>query len=70
MKVLSLTFASLWRRKLLMVAIVVTALALGGIAVLVMPEQYTAEAYIRGGFTASDAVVADDTEGVAHVQSP
>ena len=52
--------ASLWRRKLLMVAIFVTALALGGIAALVMPEQYTAEAYIRGGFTASDAVVTND----------
>jgi uncharacterized protein involved in exopolysaccharide biosynthesis len=52
--------ASLWRRKLLMVAIFVTALALGGIAALVMPEQYTAGAYIRGGFTASDAVVTND----------
>ena len=59
-EVLYATLASLWRRKLLMVTIVGSALALGIIAVLVMPERYTAEAYIRGGFEASDAVVADD----------
>jgi uncharacterized protein involved in exopolysaccharide biosynthesis len=54
------TIASLWRRKLLMVAIIVTALALGSIAALVMPERYTSRAYIRGGFAASDAVVTND----------
>jgi uncharacterized protein involved in exopolysaccharide biosynthesis len=54
------TIASLWRRKLLMVAIIVTALALGSIAALVMPERYTARAFIRGGFAASDAVVTND----------
>jgi uncharacterized protein involved in exopolysaccharide biosynthesis len=52
------TIASLWRRKLLMVAIFVTALALGSIAALVMPERYTAEAYIW--FSASDPVVTND----------
>jgi uncharacterized protein involved in exopolysaccharide biosynthesis len=54
------TFASLWRRKLPIVAIVAAALALGIIAVLVMPKRYTAEAYIRGGFPTSNAVAAGD----------
>ena len=57
------TIAKLWRRKLLVVATMVAALTLGIIAALVTPKQYTAEAYIRGGFTvagqknATDALV-------------
>jgi len=57
---LQAALASLWRRKLLVAAIVATALVLGIIAVAVMPTRYTAEAYIRGGFAASDAVTKDD----------
>ena len=59
-EVLYAIFASLWRRKLPMVAIVATALALGVIAILVIPKQYTGEAYIRGGFPASNAVAASE----------
>jgi uncharacterized protein involved in exopolysaccharide biosynthesis len=51
--------ASLWRRKLLVGAIVAIALALGIIAVFVIPPSYTPEAYIRGGFVASNAVAKD-----------
>jgi uncharacterized protein involved in exopolysaccharide biosynthesis len=53
-------FASLWRRKLPIVVIVATALALGVIATLIIPKRYTAEAYIRGGFPASNAVASSE----------
>ena len=59
-EVLHATLASLWRRKLLVGAIVATALALGIIAVFVIPPSYTPEAYIRGGFVASSAVAQDE----------
>ena len=59
-EVLHAALASLWRRKLLVGAIVATALALGIIAVFVIPPSYTAEAYIRGGFVASNAVAKDE----------
>lgn len=54
------TFASLWRRKLILGAIAATALVVGIIALLVMPKRYTAEAYIQGGFPASNAVAASE----------
>ena len=59
-EVLHAALASLWRRKLLVGAIVATALALGIIAVFVIPPSYTSEAYIRGGFVASNAVAKDE----------
>ena len=59
-EVLHAALASLWRRKLLVGAIVATAVALGIIAVLVIPRSYTAVAYIRGGFVASDALAKDE----------
>jgi uncharacterized protein involved in exopolysaccharide biosynthesis len=43
-----------------MVAIVAIALALGIIAILVMPHRYTGEAYIRGEFFAAPDTVAKD----------
>ena len=52
---LQAAFSSLWRRKLLVLAIAVAGLVLGIVAVAVMPARYTAEAYIRGEFAASDA---------------
>jgi uncharacterized protein involved in exopolysaccharide biosynthesis len=51
---LQAAFSSLWRRKLLVLAIAAAALALGMFAVKTMPPRYTAEAYIRGDFAASD----------------
>jgi len=59
-EVLQAALASLWRRKLIVLTIVAISVALGVIAVLVMPSRYTAEAYIRGGFAASDAVTKED----------
>ena len=58
--VLAATIAKLWRRKLLVVAMMVAALTLGIIAALVTPKQYTAEAYIRGGFTVAGQKNATD----------
>ena len=49
--------ASLWRRRVLLVAIVAIALALG---VLLVPHRYTAEAYIRGELFAAPGTVAKD----------
>ena len=43
----------LWRHKRLMAGIIAAALALGILAGVVMPRQYTAEAHIRGEFLAS-----------------
>ena len=59
-EVLQAALASLWRRKLLVLACAAIAVVLGLIAILVMPERYTAEAYIRGGFDASYAVTKED----------
>lgn len=53
-EVLQAALASLWRRRLLVSAIAATAVALGILAVAVMPVRYTSEAYIRGEFAASD----------------
>jgi uncharacterized protein involved in exopolysaccharide biosynthesis len=54
--------ASLWRRKGLVARIVGAALALGVIAVLVMPPRYTTKAYIRGEFFAAPDTVAKDDQ--------
>jgi uncharacterized protein involved in exopolysaccharide biosynthesis len=59
-EVLRVALASLWRRKLLVGATVVTALAFGIVAFVVIPPSYTPEAYIRGGFVASNAVAKDE----------
>ena len=58
-EVLRVALASLWRRKLLIGATVVAALALGIVAAILIPPSYTPEAYIRGGFVASTAVAKD-----------
>ena len=55
----TLRFRSLWRRKLLIAALVAVALAVGIAVGLLMPQRYSAEAYIRGVATASDAVAGD-----------
>jgi uncharacterized protein involved in exopolysaccharide biosynthesis len=49
------TFGKLARHKLLILAIVATALVLGVVVTLSMPKRYTADAYIREGFAASDS---------------
>lgn len=54
--VLLAMLARVWRRKLLVLGIVATALVLGIIAVVLMPARYTAQAYIRGEFVASDTL--------------
>jgi uncharacterized protein involved in exopolysaccharide biosynthesis len=59
-EVLHAALASLWRRKLLLGAIVATALTLGIIAAFTIPRSYTPEAYIRGGFVSSNAVAKDE----------
>ena len=51
------------RQKLLIMAIVATALVLGVIATLAMPKRYTAEAYIREGFAASDSAATPGSTG-------
>jgi uncharacterized protein involved in exopolysaccharide biosynthesis len=48
--------ASVWRRKLLVLEIVVLAIVLGATAIVVMPMRYTAQAYIRGEYVASDTL--------------
>ena len=54
--------ASLWRRKVLLVAIVATAFACGIAASFLMPARYTAQAYIRGEFFAAPDTVAKDDQ--------
>jgi uncharacterized protein involved in exopolysaccharide biosynthesis len=66
-EVLHAVLASLWRRKLLISAIVAIALALGIIAILVIPPSYKTEAYIRGGFVASNAVKKDDSRSSPYI---
>ena len=66
-EVLHAWLASFWRRKLLVGAIVATTLALGIIAIFVIPPSYKTEAYIRGGFVASNAVKRDETRSSPYV---
>lgn len=56
--VLRATLITLWRRKLLIVSAMTTALLLGGIVTLMTPKRYAANSFIHGGFTASDLVSA------------
>jgi uncharacterized protein involved in exopolysaccharide biosynthesis len=51
---LRVTLTHVWRHKLLVAAMTAAALMISITLVLVLPKQYTAEAYVRGGFT--DAV--------------
>ncbi len=55
-QVLSKAFTTLYERKLLMTAVIATALALGVVLLLEMPKKYTAEASIRGGFSPPNAI--------------
>ena len=57
--------ASLWGRRLLLGAFTATSIALGVIALLAIPERYTAEIFIRGLVSGSNAVVKDDTNASA-----
>src|SRR5581483_1300024 len=61
--------SALWRRKWLITALVGIALTFGIIVGLVMPQRYTAEAYIRGVAAASDAVAKDEANGNAELIS-
>ena len=61
---LNAVLASLWRRRILVVAIVAVALALGMIAIQLMPHRYTAEAYIRGEFFAAPGTVAKENDSI------
>jgi uncharacterized protein involved in exopolysaccharide biosynthesis len=45
-----------WRRKSLVFAAVALAVTLGAIVSLVTPNRYTADAFVHGGFTASDLI--------------
>ena len=65
--VLRARLVTLWRRKWLVMAIVAAALVLGVIVTLLMPKQYTAEAYIRGGFIVPDLVTGSLEKGGAAV---
>jgi uncharacterized protein involved in exopolysaccharide biosynthesis len=58
---------SLWRRRLIMAAIIASAVALGIIAILVIPPRYTPTAFIRGGFVVSNAVASDEGNKSAYV---
>jgi len=62
-QVLTGLLVRLLRHKLLIMIMVATALALGIMATLAMPKRYTAEAYVRGSFAASDSVVPRGTSG-------
>ncbi len=61
-RLLHAALLSLWRRRLLVVAIVAAALALGIMTIFLMPAQYTAETYIRGVVGGSNTVAKDDTD--------
>lgn len=64
-EVLATALADLSRHKLLILVAVTVALALGILATLMAPKRYTAEAYVRGGFAASDAVAATSHSGTS-----
>jgi uncharacterized protein involved in exopolysaccharide biosynthesis len=49
------TLAGLWRRKLLILAVVAGALFLGVLTSLLLPSRYTADAFMRVGFSSENA---------------
>jgi uncharacterized protein involved in exopolysaccharide biosynthesis len=51
---------NLWRQKRLILTMVALALVLGILAARLLPKHYTAEAYVRGGFT--DAISASQSK--------
>src|SRR5690242_9161737 len=59
-EVLRAALTALWRRKLLVGVIVVSAVALGILAIFLIPTSYTPTAFIRGGFVVSNAVARDE----------
>ena len=64
--VLPAALASLWRRRKLTAAIVAGVLGVGAVGVLLMPDRYTAEAYIKGEvFAAPDTMAKVDESTTA-----
>jgi uncharacterized protein involved in exopolysaccharide biosynthesis len=59
-EVLHSALTSLWRRKLLVGAIIASAVALGIMAIFVIPPSYIPTAFIRGVFVVSNAVAKDE----------
>ena len=53
------TLTNVWRHKLLVIAMTAAGLVIGVALALMMPKRYTAEAYLRGGFTAEEATSSD-----------
>jgi uncharacterized protein involved in exopolysaccharide biosynthesis len=64
---LGAALACLWRRKLLMGTIVSSAVALGIVAILIIPPSCTPTASIRGGFVVSNAVAKDEDRSGPYV---
>ena len=68
---IQVALSSLWRRKGLVLVVAATVLGLGLLAVKEMPPRYTAEAYIRGEFAATDTTnnEEENTTGTAGAMS-
>jgi uncharacterized protein involved in exopolysaccharide biosynthesis len=64
-QILCTALQTVWRRKLTIVSTVAAVLSLGVTAALVMPKQYTADAFVHGGFAAPDLVSAAEAHSSA-----
>src|SRR6185437_6077449 len=59
-EVLHAALTALWRRKLLVGAIVASSVSIGSLTIFLIPTSYTPTAFIRGGFVVSNAVARDE----------
>ena len=57
---LLVVLTNVWRHKLMIIATVAAALVIGIALAIMMPKQYTAEAYLREGFGPEEAISPDD----------
>ena len=61
--------ANLWRRKVLILTTVAVALLLGVLVSVLLPTRYTADAFVRVGFTSSDTASGNNGGSIISVNA-
>ena len=64
---LLVVLTNVWRHKLMIIATVAVALVIGIALAIMMPKQYTAAAYLQGGFGPEEAISPDDKTSTGRV---
>ena len=64
---LLVVLTNVWRHKLMIIVTVAAALVIGIALAIMMPKQYTAEAYLREGFGTEEAISPDDKSSTGRI---